>query len=54
LDSLARELFQLEGRNQTSGQEFTSCRHQRGTPEFDTSTPFFAHFQEWPPYESIT
>ena len=31
LDSLARELFQLEGRNQTSGQEFTSCRHQRGT-----------------------
>jgi hypothetical protein len=26
----------------------------QGTPEFDTSTPFFAHFEWWPPYESIT
>lgn len=31
LGSLARELFQLEGRSQTSGQAFTSCSHQFGT-----------------------
>jgi integrase len=48
-------------KDMSSGQERTlySLRHTYATmellsPKFDTSTPFFAHFQGWPPYESIT